>query len=384
MAELLQDVLGDAGRGSKHLAVGGGHGGGKDARQNQARQNGCQNAVLCNEVCNADDDRLAGGAAQVLQRACLGHAKAHHADDDGGGHGNDDPHAGNAAAEYQLLFILNGHEAEQDVGHSEVAQAPRHGGDDVHQAVRGGRTLGGVVAGHHGQVAGQALGVGHNGIPAARRANAVHQHSHKGQAHHDGLDEVCGGNGAETARDGIAHDDAGRDHHGRHVIHAEQAVEQLAASGKARSRVGHKEHDDDHRAQCVEQIALVVEAQGQELRHGDGFQIGRIPPQPPGHDEPVQPGAQRQADGGPAGRGDAGEVGKTRHSHQQPAGHIAGFGAHGRDQRAHFAAAEVEIGAVVVGLAVCKPNQQHCHQIDDDGGDDADVGHILFPPCLSK
>ena len=45
---------------------------------------------------------------------------------------------------------------------------------------------------------------------------------------------------------------------------------------------------------------------------------------------------------------------------------------------------KVEIGAVVVGLAVCKPNQQHCHQIDDDGGDDADVGHILFPPCLSK
>ena len=127
-----------------------------------------------------------------------------------------------------------------------------------------------------------------------------------------------------------------------------------------------------------------MEAQGQELRHGDGFQIGRIPPQPPGHNEPVQPGAQRQADGGPAGRGDAGEIGKARHSHQQPAGHIAGFGAHGRDQRAHFAAAKVEIGAVVVGLAVCKPNQQHCHQIDDDGGDDADVGHILFPPCLSK
>lgn len=198
-----QVVLGDAGRGGKHLAVGGGHGGGKDARQDQARQNGCQNAVLCNEVCNADDDRLAGGAAQVLQRACLGHAKAHHADDDGGCHGNDDPHTGNAAAEYQLLFILNGHEAEQDVGHSEVAQAPRHGGDDVQQAVRGGRALGGVVAGHHGQVTGQALSVGYNGIPAACRTNAVHQHSHKGQAHHDGLDEVGGGNGAEAARDGI-------------------------------------------------------------------------------------------------------------------------------------------------------------------------------------
>ncbi len=87
-----------------------------------------------------------------------------------------------------------------------------------------------------------------------------------------------------------------------------------------------------------------MESQRQELRHRDGVQIGRVPPQPPGHDQPVQPCAHRKADGRPAGRGDAGQVREAGHSHQQPAGHIAGFGAHGRDQRAHLAAAKVEVG----------------------------------------
>ena len=328
---------------------------------------------------DADDEGLAGRTAQELQRTGLGHAEAHHTDDDGGRHRDDHPHRGNAAAEDQLLLLLNGHETEQDVGHSEIAEAPRHRGDDVQQTVGGGCVGGRVVAGHHGQVAGQALGVGHHGVPAARRADAVHQHSHQRQRHDDGLDEVGGGHGAETAQNRITHDDEGRHQHRRHVVHPEQAVEQLATGRKAGGRVGHEEDDDDDRAQRVEQVALVMESQRQELRHRDGVQIGRVPPQPPGHDQPVQPCTHRKADGCPAGRGDAGEVGKARHSHQQPAGHIAGLGAHGRDQRTHLAAAKVEVGAVVVGFAVRKPDEQHRHQIDNDGNNDTDVAHILSP-----
>ena len=152
-----------------------------------------------------------------------------------------------------------------------------------------------------------------------------------------------------------------------------------AAGGKAGSGVRDEEHDDNDRAQRVEQVALVMESQRQELRHRDGVQIGRVPPQPPGHDQPVQPCAHRKADGRPAGRGDAGQVREAGHPHQQPAGHIAGLGAHGRDQRAHLAAAKVEVGAVVVGFAVRKPDEQHCHQIDNDGNNDTDVAHILSP-----
>ena len=235
------------------------------------------------------------------------------------------------------------------------------------------------MAGRHGQITGQTLCIFHHSVPAAGHADAVHQHRNERNAHDHRLDEVGGGDSPEAAQNGIAHDDQRRHDHGGHVVHAEQAVEQLAAGRKAGRRVGHEEHDDDDRAQCVEQIALVMEPQGQELRHRDGVQIGGIAPQPPRHDEPVQPGAQRQTNGRPARGRDAGEIRQARHSHQQPAGHIAGFGAHGCDQRTHLAAAEVEVRAVLVGLAVGKAHQQHTRQIEDNGGNDADVRHKSSP-----
>ena len=64
----------------------------------------------------ADDKGLTGRAAEEFQRTNPGHAEAHHADDDGRRHGDDHPDGGDAAAENQLLLVLDGHEAEQDVG----------------------------------------------------------------------------------------------------------------------------------------------------------------------------------------------------------------------------------------------------------------------------
>ena len=335
--------------------------------------------MLADEAGDADDEGLTGRAAEEFQRTDPGHAEAHHADDDGRRHGDDHPDGGDAAAEHQLLLVLDGHEAEQDVGHTEVAETPRHGGDDVQQAVGRGPAGHSVVAGRHGQVAGKALGVLHHSTPAAGHDDAVAQHRDEGQRHDYRLDEVGGGDGAEAAEDGIAHDDEGRHQHCRHVIYAEEAVEQLAAGRKARGRIRHEEDDDDDRAQSVQQVALVMEAKRQELRYRDGVEVGRIAAEPPGHDEPVEPGAQRKADGRPARRGDACQVGQTRHTHQQPAGHIAGLGTHGRDQRPHLPAAKVEVSAVVVGLAVGETHQKHGRKIDDDGDDDTDLTHIRSP-----
>ena len=381
MGELLQDVLGHAGRSGQHLAVRRGHGGREDACKDESGQNGRQYAVLADEAGDADDEGLTGGTAEEFQRTGLGHAEAHHADEDGRCHGDDHPDGRNAAAEHQLLLVLDGHEAEQDMGHSKVAEAPRHRGDDVQQAV-GRRPAGhGVVAGGHGQVAGKALGVLHHSAPASGHDDAIAQNRHKGQRHDHRLDEVGGGDGPEAAQNGIAHDDKGRHQHGGHVVHPEKAVEQLAAGRKTRSCVGHEKDDDDDRAQSVQQVALVMEAERQELRHGDGVEVGRVAAQTPGHDEPVEPCAQRKADGRPARRGDAAQVGQTRHTHQKPAGHIAGLSAHSRDQRAHLPPAEVEVGAVVVGLAVGEAHQQHGRKIDDDGDDDTDLTHIHFPLC---
>ena len=73
----------------------------------------------------------------------------------------------------------------------------------------------------------------------------------------------------------------GRHQHCRHVIYAEEAVEQLAAGAKP-ERIRHEEDDDDDCAQSVQQVALVMEAKRQELRYRDGVEVGRIAAEPPG------------------------------------------------------------------------------------------------------
>ena len=40
---------------------------------------------------------------------------------------------------------------------------------------------------------------------------------------------------------------------------------------------------------------------------------------------------------------------------------------------------KVEVGAVVVGLAVGETHQKHGRKIDDDGDDDTDLTHIRSP-----
>ena len=117
----------------------------------------------------------------------------------------------------------------------------------------------------------------------------------------------------------------------------------------------------------------LMEPAGEKLRHRDGAQAAGIPPQPPGHKVPVEPGAQRQADGGPGRVTDTGQVGDARQAHEQPAGHIAGLGAHGRDQRPHLAPAQIKIRGVAVGFAEQEPHRKHDQQIGHDCRNDAEI-----------
>ena len=124
----------------------------------------------------------------------------------------------------------------------------------------------------HAQVSGQGSRIGHHGIQAARRGDAE-PHNHKERERHDtGLNEVGRADCLEPAHDGVAHDNQGGNDHRPHIIHPEQAVEQLAAGRKTRGRVRYKEH---HNRQCgnrIEDVALIVEAPGEEIRHRDGTQ----------------------------------------------------------------------------------------------------------------
>ena len=310
---------------------------------------------------------MVSASASSSHGAGAGHAVAHQTDDDGHAHGNHHPGGSHPPGELQLFLILDGHKAQQDMGHSEVAQPPGQQGADGQQAVGVGAAGGGVVDVGKGQVAGQGAGIVQHGVDAAGLADAEGQHHHQGDGHDDGLHQVGEGGGQEAAQHGVNHDYRGGDQHGRHIVRPEQAGEELAAGREAGGQIGDKEDDDDHGGDGREQVPPVAPALGEKLGHGDGAQPRGIAADASGDDEPVEVRAHRQTDGRPAGLGQAGEVGHAGQAHQQPGGHIAGLGAHGRDEGAQLASAQVEVIHRGVLPGVHKADPQHSQQIEADG-----------------
>ena len=78
--------------------------------------------MLTDEAGNSDNDGL--GIGKRFQSTRVGHAIAHHTDKNGYRHGDHYPGGGDPAAERQLFLFLNGHEAQQDMRHAEISQAP--------------------------------------------------------------------------------------------------------------------------------------------------------------------------------------------------------------------------------------------------------------------
>ena len=248
------------------------------------------------------------------------------------------------------------------MGHAEVAEAPGEGGGDSEEVVRHDLLGDDVGGGAEADVAFEAGG-GLHGIPAAGHFNAEEHDDHEGDGHDDGLHEVSHGGGEEAAEDGVAGDDGAADDHAVHVVHAAERGEELAAGGEAGRSVGDEEDDDDKGGNGHEQVALVVEAMGEEVRNGDGVDLFAIHAQALGHDEPVQVGANGEADDCPGGFGDAAEQGKAGDAHEQPGGHVGGFSAHGGDDGAHLAVAKVVFAGVVVGLGAGNADIHHEEEV---------------------
>ena len=182
-------------------------------------------AVLAHEVRELDDDGLRlGAAAQEGDAAGLGDGQADDADGDGDGHGDHHPDSGDAAGEVQLLLLPDGHEAQEDVGHAEVAEPPCQGGEDAEGTEAGGAAGGNVIALGQVQIAGQGPGVLQHGVHAAGLAHTEADHHDEGNGHKDALHQVRGGDGQEAAHHGIGDDDHGADDHGGVILKAEEAV----------------------------------------------------------------------------------------------------------------------------------------------------------------
>lgn len=377
---LLQQVLRDAGRGGEQLRVGGGHRGSQDAREHHAGQDGEERAVLAQQVGQLNDDGLAVGTRRE-QGHLAGErdAVADDADDDGHEHRDAHPDAGNAARSGEHLFFPDGHEAQQDVRHAEIAEAPRERGEDRQQAVGRGSARRRVVGKRHVQIAGQGVCIVHDGLPAACDVDAKEHDHDQCQRHDDALDQVGGGHGEEAAEHCVADDDDGADQHGHVVFHLEQAVEQRTHRLKAGRGIGHEEHEDDDGGDAGQDVPVVAVTAGEELRNGEGVaRNDRVAPQALGHDQPVEVRANGEADGGPTRLCNAAQIGDARQSHEQPAAHVGCLGAHGRHERAQLAAAQIKFvcGEAAALFAVVVPHVDHAHQIDYDGADHTSLNHL--------
>ena len=268
------------------------------------------------------------------------------------------------------------------MGHAKVAQAPGQGGDDAQAAVGGGGALGHVVALGQVQVAGEGLGVGHHRVPAAGLADAEEHDDHQSHGHNHALDQVVVGHGQKAAQNGVDNDNHRAENHGGVVVHPEEAGEQGADGLKAGGGVGDEEDQHHQGGDAGQHVPVVVVPAGEEAGDGDGLHGDGVVPQPLGHDQPVQVGAHGQADGGPAGLGNAGDVGQARQAHQQPAAHVRGLGAHGGDDGAQLPAAQIELvgGPPGVFLAEVDAHEDHQAQIGHNGHQDADFrgGHVAI------
>ena len=266
--------------------------------------------------------------------------------------------------------------------HAKVAEAPCERGDDAQSAVRRGCAARSIVALRHVKVARQRTGIVDDRVQSARLLHAEAYDDDERNGHEDRLDQVGERNGHEAAHHRVQHDHNAADDHCRMILHTKEAVEERADGLEAGRRVGNEENEDHDRRDAGEQMLLISEAAGEKVGDRDGAEFGRIPAQAARDDQPVEIRADGQTDGRPRHLRQSAEVGKARQTHQKVAAHIARLGAHGRDDGAHLAPAEVEVvrAAAAALFAKIHADEHHRDEIENDGhyNNDLCACHVIF------
>ena len=187
-----------------------------------------------------------------------------HTDDGGAGsaqNGEEHPADPDGAAGDGLLGAADGHEPDDDMRLTEVAQPPGQCRDDADQ--RCGRPPGGPVVGID---LGDCLDeVGHS----AQVHDSDDGHHDQCRHHHEPLNEVGVGHGQEPADERVDHRDGGDDDHAQAVVHPEGGLEEPSSGHHAGGDVEGEVNQDDQSAGPAQQPACVVEAVVQEARDGD-------------------------------------------------------------------------------------------------------------------
>lgn len=369
--EATKQVLGHAGGRRQKLGVRCGHGGRKDTCQNDAGNECCHNALLAQEVRNAHDDGFGCGAFQKLDGTGFCHGIAYDTDGNGDGHGNDNPDGCHTAGQGKFFFILDGHEAQEDMGHAAVTQTPSHNGNDGQEAVRLRCAGGYAVCFGHVQITGHSLYVSDDGIPAAGYFHTEEQNDDQRDGHKDTLDQVCCAGCQKAAGGGVANDDNGGNDHSPNIVHAEQTAEEFAAGSEAGCCVRDEEHDNDDGGNAHEDVFVITVSAGEKVRDRDGVvcHMG-VDTDSLGDDEPVEISTDGKTDGCPRRVCHTCQVSNAGQTHEEPTAHVGGFGTHGCDKGTQFSAAQIEVVYVVVFLGAIDADAQHGNEVNGDGDHD--------------
>ena len=263
--------------------------------------------------------------------------------------------------------------------HTKVAETPCEDRGDGQQTVRLCFTGLRTVRAEHGQVARHGLCILDDDIHAAGGMDTVDDDGYQRNRHDDALDQVGGACRHKAAHCTVQDDnDCACDHRNR-VVDAEHRVEQLAAGSKAGCGVRDEENDDDNGCDARQNALLVAVAVGEEGRQGDRVCRMGVQTDLARDEKPVEVGADRKTDCGPARITDTGQVRKTRQTHQQPGTHIGGLRTHRNDKRTELSAAEIEIIGSLVAVGEVPSDTQHQDEIRQDCHNDTHLGrHITI------
>ena len=363
MEHAFQQILRHTGRCRQQLRVRSRHGAGKDAGEDQSGDERRTYAVLAEYSSHFQNDGLR--CRRRFQRcncAVCSQRIADNTDQNGNAHGNDHPDRGNAAGNLDLVLVVDRHKAQENVGHTEITQTPRQGGNDAQTAVRDQLAVCCPGTGK-AEVILDASRIFHHIIHAAGCVDAVNHQNHQRRSHHDALDQVSKACRQESAQAGVCDNDNGADNHCHMVIPAEQLIEQLAAGRKARCSIRHEEHQNNHSGNSHQHVLVVTIAVGKKVRDGDGVSASLgIHPEPLCHQQPVQISTDGETDRRPAYLRTAAQIRQSRQSHQQIAAHVRCLRTHGRDDGTEPPSSQIKVSDTAVLFGVYHADHDHhCH-----------------------
>lgn len=260
---------------------------------------------------------------------------------------DDDPGHGDTARVLDFFGVLDGHEANQDMGHTEVTETPGEAGNQGDES----NCLAGRGVGEEAHQVGVLCVHCIHGSSEATTGNADDGGNHEHcDEHHGSLDEVSPADCEEAAHEGVAHDHHSTDDKAGGVVQTEDGAEELSGSYKAGHGVEEEEGQDEEGGNHADNALLVAETVGEEVGEGDGVvaEVGVLA-ETTANNLPVEVSSDHETDTDPSFGETADEDG-ARETHEHPATHIGGLGGHCHHPLVHATIAQV-VGVEAVSLS---------------------------------